>query len=95
MEQIDNKDTEYKYVPVKDESFVKRLFRRYKQLIFVLGILALGICAIYFLIKFKSTAETVEIKTLAPLVKVQQVNLEDVEMIVKQPGTVTPKVEVE
>jgi RND family efflux transporter MFP subunit len=95
MEQINNKDTEYKYVPVKDESFIKRLFRKFKQLIFTLAILTLGICLIIILIKFKTTAEKAEIKTLAPLVKVQQVNLEDVEMIVKQSGTVTPKVEVE
>ncbi|MHC4266229.1 MAG: efflux RND transporter periplasmic adaptor subunit, partial [Planctomycetota bacterium] len=93
MKQTDDKN--YTYVPINELPFPKRLFRRFKQLVLALSILALGICIIVILIKFKPKAEKIPTKTLAPLVKVQQVNLEDVEMIVKQSGTVTPKDEAE
>ena len=94
MKQTDDKN--YTYVPINKLPLPKRLFRRFnKQLVFTLAILALGICIIVILIKFKPKAEKIPTKTLAPLVKVQQVNLEDVEMIVKQSGTVTPKDEAE
>ncbi|MHC4131393.1 MAG: efflux RND transporter periplasmic adaptor subunit [Planctomycetota bacterium] len=93
MKQTDDKN--YTYVPINELPLPKRLFRRFKQLILALGILAFGIFMIVILIKLKPKADKIPTKILAPLVKVQQVNLEDVEMIVKQPGTVTPKVEVE
>jgi RND family efflux transporter MFP subunit len=93
MKQTDNKN--YTFVPADKLPLVKRLFRRFKHLMLSLGILVLGIVVIVILIKFRPKAEKIPSQTLAPLVKVQQVNLKDVEMIVKQSGTVTPKVEVE
>ncbi|MHC4759103.1 MAG: efflux RND transporter periplasmic adaptor subunit [Planctomycetota bacterium] len=93
MKQTDDKN--YTYEPVNELSLTKRIFKRFKQLILSLGILALGILIIVLLIKFKKYPTKDVPKILSPLVKVQRVELKDVEMVVQQNGTVTPKTEVE
>jgi len=93
MNQTDSK--KYNYKTGNERTKIKRFFNKLKRVIIPVSILVFGLVMIFLLIKFKPQAEKTIPKTLAPLVKVQEVNLRDVEMIVKQWGTVTPKVEVE
>jgi len=93
MNQTDSK--KYNYKPDNQRIKIKRFFNKFKRVIIPVSILVFGLCMIFLLIKLKPQPEKTTPKTLAPLVKVQEVNLRDVEMVVKQWGTVTPKVEVE
>ena len=58
-------------------------------------IFILGICLVVILIKLRKPPERVEQEVLAPLVKVQQLKVQDIPMVIHGNGTVSPKVEVE
>ena len=81
----------------KDEtkSVVAKNEFSYKQLVISLGILILGILITVVLIKLRKPPERIEKENLAPLVKVEQLKAEDVQMVVSGYGTVSAKVEVE
>ena len=65
------------------------------QALIALVFLALGILAIYFLIKLRKPPQRVEQEVLAPLVKVQQLRKRDIQMIVSGYGTVNAKVQTD
>jgi RND family efflux transporter MFP subunit len=65
------------------------------QALIALVFLVLGILAIYFLVKLRKPPQRVEQEVLAPLVKVQQLRKQDIQMIVSGYGTVSAKVQTD
>jgi len=65
------------------------------QLFLALVILALGIAAMFVLTKLRKPPKRAVPEKLAPLVKVQQLEVRDIPMVVSGFGTISPKVEVE
>ena len=55
----------------------------------------LGAAGTYYLIKLRKPPEREVPETLAPLVEVEQLHVQDLPMIVRGYGTVSPRVEVE
>ncbi len=80
----------FKIVP-----FAKSFARNHKQLVLSIGLVLLGILMIVIQVKFKRKPKRIIPEILAPLVKVLRVDVRDIEMVVTQMGTVSPKVEVE
>lgn len=58
-------------------------------------IVALGILIAFIFIKLQKPPERVEQEVLAPLVKVQQLHVQDIPIVIRGYGTVSPKVEVD
>ncbi|MGD8787777.1 MAG: hypothetical protein PVJ60_10160, partial [Phycisphaerales bacterium] len=65
------------------------------QFIIVLGVIILGIVITVILVKLKKPPKQEKPEILAPLVKVEQLSLRDIQMVVRGYGTVSPKVQVE
>ncbi len=74
---------------------VREFTARHKQAPIALGIFVLGILLMITLAKLRRPPQRVEKTALAPLVKVIQFNVQDIQMIVSGYGTVSPKIEVE
>lgn len=64
-------------------------------MLLALGLLALGLLFMFILVKLRKPPTQVKPKTLAPLVKVEQLHVQDIQMIVRGWGTVSPKLQVE
>ncbi len=64
------------------------------QAIFAVFIIALGVFVTIVLIKLKKPPQQTEQEVLAPLVKVERIEVKDIPMLVHGNGTVYPKVEV-
>lgn len=84
-----------KNVFIKTAQAVKKFAVRRKQLTISLCILALGVLLAFILIKSRRPPQRKEQEILAPLVKVQQLDVQDIQMVIRGYGTVSPKVEVE
>ncbi len=67
----------------------------YVQIIVAIAVVVLGVAGAYFLIKLRKPPEREAPETLAPLVEVEQLYVQDLPMIVRGYGTVNPRVEVE
>jgi len=65
------------------------------QVIAAIVVVVLGMAGAYFLIKLRKPPEREAPETLAPLVEVEQLHVQDLPMIVRGYGTVSPRVEVE
>jgi RND family efflux transporter MFP subunit len=74
---------------------VGRFAVNHRQGFISLVILFSAVLIFYTLIKLRKPPERIEQQILAPLVKTEQVHVEDIQMIVSGYGTVQPKVEVE
>jgi multidrug efflux pump subunit AcrA (membrane-fusion protein) len=59
------------------------------------SIIGVGVLIAYILYTSRKSPQRVEKKPLAPLVEVQQIDLRDIQMVVRGFGTVSPKVQVE
>lgn len=64
-------------------------------MIMALVVVAAGIAGVILLIKFRKQPQREEPEVLAPLVEVEQLRMQDIKMIVRGYGTVSPRVEVE
>ncbi|MHC4165639.1 MAG: efflux RND transporter periplasmic adaptor subunit [Planctomycetota bacterium] len=69
--------------------------RGWVQLIIAVVVLALGALGVFLLIKYRKPPQREEPVVLAPLVEVEQLAVQDIQMIVRGYGTVSPRVEVE
>jgi RND family efflux transporter MFP subunit len=58
-------------------------------------VVALGILGVFLLIKYRTPPQREEPVVLAPLVEVESLQVQDIQMIVRGYGTVSPRVEVE
>ena len=58
-------------------------------------VVAIGVVGVVFLMKHRKPPQREEPVVLAPLVEVEQLHMQDIQMIVRGYGTVSPKVEVE
>lgn len=67
----------------------------YVQMIVAIAVIALGVGGAYFLIKLRKPPKREALETPAPLVEVEQLHVQDLPMIVRGYGTVSPRVEVE
>ena len=67
----------------------------YVQIIVAIAVVVLGVAGAYFLIKLRKPPKREAPETLAPLVEVEQLHVQDLPMIVRGYGTVSPRVEVE
>jgi RND family efflux transporter MFP subunit len=65
------------------------------QLIVAVVVVAIGVVGVVFLMKHRKPPQREEPVVLAPLVEVEQLHMQDIQMIVRGYGTVSPKVEVE
>ncbi|MHC4430990.1 MAG: efflux RND transporter periplasmic adaptor subunit [Planctomycetota bacterium] len=65
------------------------------QMIVAVVVVAAGIFGLTLLIKFRKPPQREEPAILAPLVEVEQLQVQDIQMIVRGYGTVSPRVEVE
>ncbi len=65
------------------------------QLLLAVVVVAAGIIGAKLLIKYRKPPQREEPVVLAPLVEVEQLHVQDIQMIVRGYGTVSPKVEVE
>ncbi len=65
------------------------------QMIVAVAVVVLGVAGAYFLIKLRKPPEREAPETLAPLVEIEQLHVQDLPMIVRGYGTVNPRVEVE
>jgi len=65
------------------------------QLIIAVVVIAAGVVGIFLLMKFRKPPPKAEPVILAPLVEVEQLAVQDIQMIVRGYGTVSPRVEVE
>ncbi len=65
------------------------------QMIVAIAVIALGVAGAYFLIKLRQPPKREALETPAPLVEVEQLHMQDLPMIVRGYGTVSPRVEVE
>jgi len=65
------------------------------QVIAAIVVVVLGMAGAYFLMKLRKPPEREAPETLAPLVEVEQLHVQDLPMIVRGYGTVSPRVEVE
>ena len=65
------------------------------QMIVAVAVVVLGVAGAYVLIKLRKPPEREALETLAPLVEVEQLHVQDLPMIVRGYGTVNPRVEVE
>jgi len=74
---------------------VRRKGRGLLQGLLAFVIVALGILVAFMFIKLRKPPERVEQEVLPPLVKVQQLHVQDIPMVIQGYGTVSPKVEVE
>ena len=84
-----------KNVFIKAAQAVKKFAGRRKQLTISLCILVLGVLLAFILIKSRRPPQRMKQEILAPLVKVKQLDVQDIQMVVRGYGTVSPKVEVE
>ena len=69
--------------------------RGWVQVIVAVVVVAAGMFGLILLIKYRKPPEREEPVVLAPLVEVEQVQVQDIQMIVGGYGTVSPRVEVE
>lgn len=67
----------------------------YVQIIVAIAVVVLGVAGAYFLIKLRKPPKRETPEILAPLVEVEQLHVQDLPMIVRGYGTVSPSVEVE
>lgn len=74
---------------------VKKQSPRRLQRILALGILVMGILFMFVLVKLRRPPKRAEQERLSPLVKVKQLNIGDIQMVIRGFGTISPKVEVE
>ena len=65
------------------------------ELLLAVALIAVAIVAAYLLIKYRKPPQREEPIVLAPLVEVEQLAVQDIQMIVRGYGTVSPRVEVE
>ncbi|MBL7187894.1 MAG: efflux RND transporter periplasmic adaptor subunit [Phycisphaerae bacterium] len=65
------------------------------QMIIAVVVVASGILGVYLLIMYRKPPQREEPVVLAPLVEVEQLHVQDIRMIVRGYGTVSPRVEVE
>ena len=65
------------------------------QLLLAVVVLAAGIAAAYLLIKYRKPPQREEQVVLAPLVEIERLHMQDIQMVVRGYGTVSPRVEVE
>ena len=65
------------------------------QMVVAIVVIVLGAAGAYYLIKLRKPPEREVPETLAPLVEVEQLHVQDLPMIVRGYGTVSPRVEVE
>ena len=89
------KKDEIKSGVAKSVQAAEKSAARRKQLLLCVGIILGGIVIGFVLVKLQKPPRRVEIERLAPLVKVEQLNVKDVQMVIRGFGTVSPKVEVE
>jgi len=79
----------------KRRAETRRVPGGYVQIIVAIAVVVLGVAGAYFLIKLRKPPEREAPETLAPLVEVEQLHVQDLPMIVRGYGTVNPRVEVE
>lgn len=81
--------------PVKKDGKANRIGRGLLQALFSIFIVILGIVLAVVFIKLKKPPERMKQEVLAPLVKVEQLYVQDIPMVIRGHGTVSPKVEVD
>ncbi|MHC4808507.1 MAG: hypothetical protein ACYTBX_19910, partial [Planctomycetota bacterium] len=81
--------------PVKKDGKANRIGRGLLQALFSIVIVILGIILAAVFIKLRKPPERMKQEVLAPLVKVEQLYVQDIPMIIRGHGTVSPKVEVD
>ncbi|KPK37420.1 MAG: hypothetical protein AMJ65_14585 [Phycisphaerae bacterium SG8_4] len=75
--------------------WVRSIIALVVQLIVAFAIIALAVLAVLILIKYRKPPQREEPVALSPLVEVEQLMVQDIQMIVRGYGTVSPRVEVE
>ena len=65
------------------------------QIIIAVVVVAAGVLGVFLLIKYRKPPQREEPVVLAPLVEVEQLHVQDIQMVVRGYGTVEAKVEVE
>ena len=65
------------------------------QMRLAVGICLVGVLLTFVLVKLRKPPQRTEQENVAPLVKVRELNVRDIQMVVSGYGTVTPKVQVE
>jgi multidrug resistance efflux pump len=80
---------------VKTVRVFKRMPPWLTNFVLPVGIIGVGVLIAYILYTSRKLPQRIEKKPLAPLVEVQQINLRDIQMVVRGFGTVSPKVQVE
>ncbi len=65
------------------------------QVLFTVLVIAVGVVVMLVYIKLKKPPQKVALQVPAPLVKVEHIRVQDIPMVIRGHGTVSPKVEVE
>jgi RND family efflux transporter MFP subunit len=81
--------------PVKKGGKANGIGRGLLQALFSVFIVFLGIAVAVIFIKFRKPPQRMKQEVLAPLVKVEQLHVQDIPMVIRGHGTVSPKVEVD
>ncbi|MHC4597200.1 MAG: hypothetical protein ACYS19_19920 [Planctomycetota bacterium] len=81
--------------PIKKGARANRIGRGLLQGLFSVLVVALGIAIAVVFIKLRKPPQRKEQEVLAPLVKVEQLHVQDIPMVIRGHGTVSPKVEVD
>lgn len=85
---------------IKKNNIVKPSHKRKRkagailQALFAIVVIALGVFVTVVLVKLKKPPQQIEQEVLAPLVKIERLEVKDIPMVVHGNGTVQPKVEV-
>jgi len=81
--------------PVKKGGKANRIGRGLLQALFSVFVVFLGIAVAVVFIKLRKPPQRMEQEVLAPLVKVERLHVQDIPMVIRGHGTVSPKVEVD
>ena len=91
MTKNDKTESEF----MKPIHVIKKMSSGRLQPLLAVGIVIAGVLIALVFIKLKKSPQRMEQDVLAPLVKVEQLHVQDIPMVVRGYGTVSPKVEVD
>jgi RND family efflux transporter MFP subunit len=90
-----NKNDKTKSRFMKRVHVIKKVATGRLQVLLALGIVIVGVLIALVFIKLRRQPKRKEQDTPAPLVNVEQLNIQDIQMVIRGYGTVSPKVQVE
>ncbi|MBA7620310.1 Multidrug resistance protein MdtA [subsurface metagenome] len=80
---------------MKPMHVIKKMPSGRLQMLLALGIVIVGVFIALIFIKLRKPPQREEQETLAPLVKVEQLERRDIQMVIRGYGTVSPRVQIE